>query len=63
MTADGSLALLKEVGLLRIEQERARGGASLNSPEAEIVRSDGGYALEWRSLLAGRGLERASCRS
>lgn len=49
--ADGSLALLKEVGLLRIEQERARGGASLNSPEAEIVRSDGGYALEWRSLL------------
>ncbi|GAA1802619.1 RNB domain-containing ribonuclease [Agromyces neolithicus] len=49
--ADGSLALLKQIGLLRIEQERARGGASLNSPEAEIVRSDGGYALEWRSLL------------
>ncbi|MCD2443880.1 RNB domain-containing ribonuclease [Agromyces sp. SYSU K20354] len=50
--ADGSLALLQEIGRLRIEQERARGGASLNSPEAEIVRSDGGYALEWRSLLA-----------
>ena len=50
--ADGSLGLLREIGLLRIEQERARGGASLNSPEAEIVRSDGGYALEWRSLLA-----------
>lgn len=50
--ADGPLTLLKEIGLLRIEQERARGGASLNSPEAEIVRSDGGYALEWRSLLA-----------
>ncbi|GAA1748139.1 RNB domain-containing ribonuclease [Agromyces humatus] len=50
--ADGPLGLLKQIGLLRIEQERARGGASLNSPEAEIVRSDGGYALEWRSLLA-----------
>lgn len=51
-SAGGTLALLKEIGLLRIEQERARGGASLNSPEAEIVRSDGGYALEWRRLLA-----------
>ena len=51
-SAGGPLGLLKEIGLLRIEQERARGGASLNSPEAEIVRSDGGYALEWRSLLA-----------
>ena len=58
--ADGPLALLQEIGLLRIEQERARGGASLNSPEAEIVRSDGGYALEWRQPAARRGLERAA---
>jgi exoribonuclease R len=45
------LALLRDVGLARIEQERARGGASLNSPEEEIVRSDGGYALKRRHLL------------
>ena len=50
-TVDGPLALLQAIGLLRIEQERARGGASLNAPEAEIVRSDGGYELEWRRLL------------
>jgi exoribonuclease R len=45
------LELLREVGLARIEQERARGGASLNSPEEEIVRSNGGYALKRRHLL------------
>lgn len=49
---DPSLGLLREVGLLRIELERSRGGASLNSPDEEIVRTaDGGYALERRSLL------------
>ena len=46
------LGLLREVGLARIEQERARGGASLNVPDEEIVRTaDGGYALERRRLL------------
>ncbi|MGW4927692.1 RNB domain-containing ribonuclease [Agromyces sp. NPDC004153] len=51
-SADGSLPLLKEIGELRLEQERARGGASLNVPDEEIVRtSDGGYALERRRLL------------
>jgi exoribonuclease R len=45
------LELLREVGIARIEQERRRGGASLNSPEEEIVRSDGGYALKRRHLL------------
>jgi exoribonuclease R len=51
-SADDSLALLKEVGELRLEQERARGGASLNVPDEEIVRTpDGGYALERRRLL------------
>jgi exoribonuclease R len=49
---DSSLALLREVGLLRIELERARGGASLNSPVEEIVRTaDGGYSLERRHPL------------
>ncbi|KRE26175.1 RNB domain-containing ribonuclease [Agromyces sp. Soil535] len=47
-----SLGLLREVGLLRIEQERARGGASLSAPDEEIVRTpDGGYALEQRRPL------------
>jgi exoribonuclease R len=51
-SADGSLALLKEIGELRLEQERTRGGASLNVPDEEIVRTpDGGYALERRRLL------------
>lgn len=46
------LELLREIGLARLEQERARGGASLNVPEEEIVRTaDGGYALERRCLL------------
>ncbi|MEF3404290.1 RNB domain-containing ribonuclease [Agromyces sp. CCNWLW203] len=49
---DSSLALVREVGLLRIELERARGGASLNSPVEEIVRTaDGGYSLERRRPL------------
>ncbi|MET0735643.1 MAG: RNB domain-containing ribonuclease [Microbacterium sp.] len=51
-TADGSLVLLRPIGELRLEQERARGGASLNVPDEEIVRTpDGGYALERRRLL------------
>ncbi|MGJ3188852.1 RNB domain-containing ribonuclease [Paenarthrobacter sp. FR1] len=48
---DGSappvLALLKEVGLKRVELERLRGGASLNMPEQEIVQATdgGGYRI------------------
>lgn len=49
---ESSLALLREIGELRLAQERARGGASLNVPDEEIVRTaDGGYALERRRLL------------
>jgi exoribonuclease R len=51
-SADPSLQLLREIGELRLEQERKRGGASLNVPDEEIVRTpDGGYALERRRLL------------
>lgn len=40
------LQLLKEVGLKRVELERARDGASLNMPEQEIVQlPDGGYRI------------------
>lgn len=50
--ASDPLDLLREIGLARIEQERARGGASLNVPDEEIVRTDDGhYALRRRHLL------------
>ncbi|WP_258802734.1 RNB domain-containing ribonuclease [Pseudarthrobacter sp. NS4] len=40
------LQLLKEVGLKRVEQERARDGASLNMPDQEIIQlPDGGYRI------------------
>ena len=64
-TADEMLQLLPEVGKLRIAQERARGGASLNMPDEEVVRDPDGYRIvrryalpieEWNaqlSLLAG----------
>ena len=50
-TADLSLQLLKEVGLKRIELERARGGASLNRPDEEVVRTGDRYELVRRSPL------------
>lgn len=52
---DGSgpatLSLLKIVGLARIELERQRGGASLDSPDEEIVLSADGYTLVRRQPL------------
>ena len=48
--AHPSVALLPEVGKLRQEQERERGGISLNLPEQEIVESDGGWTLSFRQL-------------
>ncbi|WP_144880945.1 RNB domain-containing ribonuclease [Microbacterium paraoxydans] len=48
----GLAALLPEIGALRLEQERLRGGASLNVPDEEVVRTDdGSYAIERRSPL------------
>ncbi|WP_292794242.1 RNB domain-containing ribonuclease [Microbacterium sp. UBA6633] len=48
----GHAALLPEIGSLRLEQERRRGGASLNMPDEEVVRTDdGSYAIERRSPL------------
>lgn len=41
-TASQSMALLKEVGLKRIEAERERGGASLRIPEQEIEVDENG---------------------
>ncbi|MEU4016114.1 RNB domain-containing ribonuclease [Microbacterium sp. NPDC028030] len=49
---DGPAALLPVIGALRLEQERLRGGASLNLPDEEVVRTeDGTYAIERRSPL------------
>ncbi len=44
-------ALLGEIGELRLALESARGGASLNLPDEEVVRRDGGYAIERRRPL------------
>ncbi|WP_449281193.1 RNB domain-containing ribonuclease [Leucobacter sp.] len=49
--ADGPLALLPELGALRVARERARGGASLNLPDEEIVREPDGYRIERRFPL------------
>lgn len=52
-TAEGTLALLARVGPLRIEQEIARGGASLPMPEQVVVKNDDGtYRVQFRPPLA-----------
>ena len=55
-TADESLALLKEVGLLRQERESRQGGISLPLPEQRVNRTKkGGYELELRAPLPVEG--------
>lgn len=51
-SAPASIALLKEVGIARIELEHQRGGASLDSPDEEIVLDGDGYSLTRRQPLA-----------
>jgi exoribonuclease R len=48
---DEQLQLLRDIGRLREERERARGGTSLMIPEQEVHAADGGYVLEYRSGL------------
>lgn len=43
--ADAQLELLQEIGLLRIQQELDRGGASLNLPRQEIIHDGGSYSI------------------
>ncbi|MER6949091.1 RNB domain-containing ribonuclease [Nonomuraea sp. NPDC000554] len=50
-TADGTLGLLAEIGELRLERERERGGVTLPTPEQEVVAADGGYRLAYRAPL------------
>ncbi|MGW8887137.1 RNB domain-containing ribonuclease [Streptomyces sp. NPDC055749] len=54
-TAEEPLALLRDIGRLREEQELARGGISLNVPEQEIVAQDSTYGLEYRTPLRTDG--------
>ncbi|UFU02633.1 RNB domain-containing ribonuclease [Ruania suaedae] len=48
---DQVLVLLREIGQLRLAQERARGGASLAIREQEVVATEGGYRLVQRAQL------------
>ncbi|MFC5337854.1 RNB domain-containing ribonuclease [Leucobacter denitrificans] len=60
-TPHEQIELLREFGLLRIEQEARRGGASLNMADEEIVRDEHGYRIvrsfplaveEWNAQLS-----------
>lgn len=47
-----TLALLKEVGVVRLAREAARGGVSLPLPEQDVdISADGSWSLEFRRLL------------
>ena len=50
-SAPESLELLAEVGRLRQLIEEERGAVSLPIPDQEVVRTDGGWALEYREPL------------
>ncbi|GIG28191.1 ribonuclease catalytic domain-containing protein [Cellulomonas marina] len=55
-TADDLLLALRRVGMLRQEQERARGGVSLDVPEQEVVvGDDGAWHLRFRAPLPVEG--------
>lgn len=55
-TASDGLTALREVGLLREQQERDRGGVSLPIPEQEVhVGEDGQWRLAYRSPLPVEG--------
>lgn len=49
--ADGSLALLEEVGRLRLHLEAARGGVNLPMPEQVVDCSTHPWQLEFRAML------------
>ena len=50
-SADEVFQLLKEVGVLRLERERERGGVSLPLPEQEVDVSGEGWSLVYRDVL------------
>ena len=54
-TADDALALLREIGRLREDRERDRGGISLNLPAQEVVVEDGHADLRFVGALPVEG--------
>lgn len=50
-----TLGLLREVGLLREQLERERGGVSLQIPEQQVEVVDGSWVLEFRRTLPVEG--------
>ena len=50
-TADPIWAMLREIGQLRQQLEKARGGISLALPDAEVECADGQWELEYRVSL------------
>src|SRR5690606_11908872 len=50
-TAASGLALLAEVGPLRQQVEKDRGGISLNLPDQEIEVIDGDWKLTFRDMM------------
>lgn len=53
--ADGTLALLRDVGQVRLRQEVARGGVSLDLPSQRVEAEDGGYRIEFETTLPSMG--------
>jgi exoribonuclease R len=49
-TADEMLQLVREVGRLRLQLEKERGGASLQAPETVVSQVDGRYSVERRAV-------------
>ncbi len=50
-SGDRLMGLLRTVGMLRLEVERARGGANLGRPDEEVEVDDGRYILTQRAPL------------
>ncbi|HEX2178562.1 MAG TPA: RNB domain-containing ribonuclease [Actinomycetota bacterium] len=47
--APETLQVLREVGILRLEAERLRGGVDLRLPDQQVERSGGGFRVAYRS--------------
>ena len=54
-SASETLALLREVGILRQQREARRGGVSLQLPEQQVTRGRDGYELSYRPPLPVEG--------
>jgi exoribonuclease R len=53
--APDALTLLREIGVLRQDAERARGGVNLPTPEQVVERNDDHYRLTYRAPLESEG--------